>query len=199
MKTISIIFSLLLVSASENSISAPDGFIELKDREPRISSMGYSFIPPAGENWFEGYSPTTIMYLKQTNQKGLSLFAGATEATIKENILSEKDFIDFVKSEKERLTAHAPRYKNVVARYEMNDSISPYCVSYQQTAEDHEANNLNKNEYLVLINKGVICLHPKIKNQSMDIYYSSRAIPNLKFMEFTKEVEDFIKSLKIKD
>ena len=197
MKTILIIFSLLLVSVSENSISAPDGFIELKDREPRISSMGYSFVPPAGKNWFEGYSPTTIMYLKQTNHKELSLFAGATEATIKENISSEKAFMDFVKSKKEDLTAHALRYKNVIARYEIDNSISSYCVSYQQTAEDHEANNLNGNEYLVLINKGIICLHPKIKNQLVDIYYSSRAIPNLKFMEFTKEVEDFIKSLKI--
>ncbi len=180
-----------------NRIPVPDGFIELKDRAPRISSFGYSFIPPSGEKWFEGYSPKTIMYLKQTNPKELSLFSGATEAIIKENISSEKDFIDFVKSKKDDFTAHSLRYKNVVTSYEIISSISSYCVAYKQAAEDHEAKNLNGNKYLMLINKGVICLHPKTKNQLVDIYYSSRAIPNLKFMEFTKEVENFIESLKI--
>ncbi|CAH1904195.1 exported hypothetical protein [Candidatus Nitrotoga sp. HW29] len=180
-----------------NKISVPDGFIELKNREPRISSLGYSFVPPSGEKWFEGYSPKTIMYFKQTNPKELLIFAGATEAIIEENISSEKNFIDFVKSKKDDFSAHALRYKNVVTNYELINSMPSYCVAYKQTAEDHEAKNLNGNQYLMLINKGVICLHPTIKNQLVDIYYSSRAIPDLKFMEFTKEIESFIGSLKI--
>ena len=177
------------MSASGNSVSAPDGFVKLKDREPRISSFGYSFIPPAGENWLEGYSPTAIVYFKQTNPKELSFFARAIEVMIKENISSEKDFLDFVESTKANSIADDLRYKNGIVRCEPDNAISPYCVSYQMTAEDHGAKNLNGNEYLVLIDKGIICLHPKIKNQVIDIHYSSRAIPNLKFTELTKEGE----------
>lgn len=185
------------MSGCENSISASEGYIELKDRTPRISSLGYSFVPPSGEKWFETYSPKTILYFKKTHLNELSLFAGATEALIKKNILSEKDFLDFVKSKKNDFEAEPLRYRNVVSSYEIDSSISSHCIAYKQTVEDHEAKNLNGNKYLVLINKGIICLHPKMKNHVVDIYYSSRATPDLKFVEFTKEVEDFIRSLKI--
>lgn len=197
MKVIFTIFSFLLMSVSENSISASEGYIELKDRTPRISSLGYSFVPPSGEKWFETYSPKTILYFKQTNPKELTLFAGATEAIIKKNILLEKDFLDFVKSKKDDFGVQSLRYRNVVSSYEIDSSISAHCIAYKQTAEDHEAKNLNENKYLELINKGIICLDPKMKNHVVDIYYSSRATPGLKFVEFTKEAEDFIRSLKI--
>lgn len=198
MRVILIIYSLLLVSACESSTFPPDGFIELKDREPRASTLGYSFVPPSGRKWFEGYSPKTIMYLKQTNPNELSFFTGATEENINENISSEKDFINYVKSKKDDFTDHPLRYRNVSSSYDIDNSFSSYCVAYKQTAEDHHAKNSNGNKYLMLINKGIICLHPGMKNQLIDIYYSSRSAPNLKFSNLIKEAEEFIRSLKFK-
>ena len=79
------------------------------------------------------------------------------------------------------------RYKNVHLQLELEKSSKIICVAYKQTGEEHK--------FLVLTNIGRVCLQPTDKSMLVDIYYSSRALPELDISNYNHEGEYFIKSL----
>jgi len=196
MKVIVFLYGFFVAMACQASPFPPDGFSELKDSEPRVSSLGFSFVPPSGEKWFEGFGPKKIMYLKQTNPVDLSFIAIATEMKVEKPVSSQKDLLDYVKSNIFDSSKKPSRYKNIVDTVEIENSTDSYCVIYKQVMEDHKAKNLNGNKYLILTNKGMLCVSLENSQNLVLLFYSARATPNLNFPFIVKEGEEFIKSLK---
>lgn len=38
----------------------------LKDRKPRVSAEGFSFVPPAGSDWLEQFGEQTILFFNRS-------------------------------------------------------------------------------------------------------------------------------------
>jgi len=190
MRILFILLSLISIVSCDNKFTPPDGYIELKDNSPRISTLGAIFSPPSGNKWFEKYNGESIVFVKQTDPDKISLSAAAFEKEIKEKITSKENFLNFVKSYKYDFTKNTNRYKNPASSFIIDSSIAAYCVTYKQKVDV-----VNDDTYKVLTIKGLICLHPVKRNYIIDVYYTSRAIPGLDHTILTQEAEDFINSL----
>ncbi len=195
MKIVFLSLFLIVATGCQSTITPPKGFVKVEKSSERAGSLGFAFMTPKGENWFQGFSDKTLMYLKITDSSKLSFFAGATEVPFDSKSKSDKALLDYIYSYKNDWGGNLDRYKNVQIELDLIKSLGVTCVKYKQTGEDHNAKNLGNNKFLVLTNVGRVCLQPTSKNMLVDIYYSSRALPGLDINSYTQEGEYFINSL----
>ncbi len=189
------ILSLLAVSilGCQTTFVPPKGFVKINESKERKGSLGFSFMTPSGENWYEGFSPKSLMYFKKTEQSQLSFFAGATEVAFESGSKTENDLLAYVKSYKQ--IKDTSRFKNASSSLAINKKNGITCINYKELAEDHKAKNLGSHQFLIMTNVGRVCMEPKEKNQLIDIHYSVRNVPKLNVDSFTLEGEKFINSL----
>ncbi len=187
------LFFIVIFSSYCNS--GDKKYYPVENREPRVSSLGFSIVPPPGDNWFESFKGQSIYYTKKTNPKIRTFFTGATEIHTSKSFDTPEEFLKFVKKKK-NFNRFPTRYKNAKNEYKIDNRLSSFGVSYVQTYEDHEAKNLGKNQFLLIKNHGLICLHPNSPKVGVDVYYSDRFIPSKQNISFKKEGEAFLQSLK---
>lgn len=187
------LFFIAVFTASSNAVDIK--YSPVKNREPRVSSLGFSIVPPPGENWLEGFSDQSIYYAKKTNPKIQTFITGATEISTSKAFASAEDFLTFVK-EKKGVNENPTRYQNTKSDYKVDTRLAPFCVSYNSTYEDHNAKNLGENQLLLVENHGLICLHPDSSKVGVDVYYSDRSVPSEQNSLFKQEGEAFIQGLK---
>lgn len=191
----SVILLFLLIPKAVFAVGMPEGFSLLDGRQPIHSTLGFSFVPPSGSDWYEKFGEKGITYLKKTNPRYLSFYAGAIEGEMRTAIADNDELLDFVKSKKDQWGSKTGRYRNVSSKFMVAENIGPFCVDYELLAEDLKAKNLGNNEFLIMTVRGVFCLHPNNKGHAVDIYYSVRSIPALDFSSLMEEGEGFVRSL----
>ena len=187
------LFFIAVFAASSNAGDIK--YSPVTNREPRISSLGFSIVPPPGENWLEGFSGQSIIYAKKTNPKIQTFITGATEISTSKVFASVEDFLAFVKETKE-VNENPTRYQNTKSGYKVDTRLASFCVNYNSTYEDHNAKNLGENQFLLVENHGLICLHPDSLKVGVDVYYSDRSVPSEQNSLFMQEGEAFIRGLK---
>ena len=183
---------LLAVSCPASDI----GGTPLLNRDPRISSLGFSFIPPPGAHWLEKYGESSIKYLKKIDPTNGTLFTSATELHTQQRYPTPDAFKEYIRN-KRKPNEVPSRYTNPLTSYALESGIAPFCVRYHEQYEDRGAKNLNGRDFLIVLNHGLICLHPDNPKVGVDIYYSYRYPPNVKDEGLIHEGEEFVNSLKM--
>jgi len=196
MKRYGVSIFLFIVMVVYPVLSCATDRAPLANREPRISSLGFSFIPPPGANWVEEFGENEIKYIKQIDPAISTLFGGATELQTQLTFATPEKFREYITA-KRKPTESVPRFTNTKASYSLEPSIAPFCVRYKEQFEDRGAKNRYGRPFLVVFNHGIICLHPENPKVSVDIYYSYRYPPDKIDKGIMSEGEEFINSLKM--
>ena len=189
---IPLLFIVVLISSCK---SQEKKYYPVKNRDPRVSSLGFSVVPPAGVSWLEKSGNKTICFIKKTDPKIYTFYVGATEIYTKQIFSSSEEFLKFIKNKKD-FNEYPNRFKNMKSEFKIDNRFAPFCVTYYQKYEDHEAKNLGENKFLIIENHGLLCLRPESPDIGVDIYYSERYLPKEQNLLLKKEGETFIQSLK---
>jgi hypothetical protein len=170
--------------------------VPLVNREPRISSLGFSFIPPPGTNWLEEFGENQITYIKKMEPIDGTLFGTVTELQTQQTFPTPDALKHYITNKRKSNTT-PPRYANTKTSYSLQPGIAPFCVRYLEQFEDWGAKNLYGRSFLVIMNHGLICLHPDNPKVLVDIYFSYRYPPDNKDKKLISEGEELINSLKM--
>lgn len=182
----------LLASACAKPVSK---YYPVTDCAPRKSTLGFSVTPPPGKEWFEKHKEESLYYLKRTQPRLYSISTKATEIHVDKAFQMKKDFYDYVKNNKE-LARPPESYRNIEFNYtDMND-LSPYCVRYSNTYEDHGGQNASAQTFVKVKKTGILCMHPESTQNGIDMYYLERSLSSAQEPSFQKEGEQFLSSLR---
>jgi len=168
-------------------------FVPFQKRERVFSSYGFSFLPPQATNWRERFGQNEITYLKQTDPKTVSFYAGAIDGNLRSTLSSKEALIAFVRSKKDNW-GNDGRYSNTSSSFQI-EAQQQSCVRYRTSAHDRNAKNKGSHEFLFLQVVGRFCLHPQDRTVAVDIYYSTRHVPKFDPKDLFSEGEGFLQSL----
>jgi tetratricopeptide (TPR) repeat protein len=193
---LALLLSILLTTPMESPAADPADLEPLVDRNPRISTLGFSFVPPPGNGWSEEFSGQTLRYLKKMNPSEGTLFCVARDFHTQQ-MFPSPDALKELISDKRNPKTIPDRFAKSKASYSLEPGIAPLCVRYQEQYEDRGAKDLNGRPFLVVINNGLICLHPDYPTNAIDILFSYRYPPDNRNDGLISEGEAFINSLKV--
>lgn len=188
----------LLVSAAllNGCTVAGDVYYPVKEAAPRHSTLGFSVCPPPGKGWYEKHKDDSLVYLKQLSPSTYSISARATEIHVENEFRLQQEFYQYVKKHKEYRKMPA-QYRNVQFRYSNMAGLSPFCVKYQNTYEDHTPAPEPGATYYAVKRSGIICMHPESPRDGIDMYYLERSAATFsESQSFENEGERFLSSLK---
>lgn len=191
-----LLLSVLLVVIGLMPANAEDIGTPIADRKPIISSLGFSFVPPGGNNWYEKFGEDQITYYKKINPTTGSMFGGAKEYRTRTVFATPEEFRQWLSGRRNPKDSPS-RYRTINAKYILESKTGPFCVKYVEEYQDRGAKNLSGHPFLVLMNYGITCLHPQKPDSVVDIYYSYRHPPNNRSDSLMSEGESFVNSLKI--
>jgi hypothetical protein len=163
-------------------------------RERVLSTYGFSFLPPAGDEWTEKFEGGNVLYLKRTDPKRVSFFAGATDGEVRVPLATKEELASYVRLMKEQWGGDTKRYVNTSASFFI-EGQDETCVQYRLSAHDRKAKNKGGHPFLVMHTVGRLCLRPHDRAAAADIYYSVRHTPTFDPKELIAEGEAFIRSL----
>ncbi len=177
--------------------SQENRYFPVKNLKARESSLGFSISPPSGARWYEKHNRDSLYYLKITEEKKYSIFAKATEIHLLENKLNKNTFVQFVK-EKKKIHPAQGDYRNITFQYMTEAGLSPFCVRYFQKYEDHSKKEILQNDFIVVKNSGLVCMHPETPGNGIDMYYQESYLSSEKEPQksFEDECEFFLSSLR---
>ena len=165
----------------------------LQYRQRVSSTHGFSFLPPQGSNWLEQFGQDEITYLKQTDPKTVSFYAGTLEGKLQSTLPTKEALVAFVRSKKDRW-GNDGRYTNTSSSFQVEDK-NESCVRYQLSTHDRGAHNKENHDFLVMKATGRFCLHPQDRTAAVDIYYSVRYVPQFDPAALIAEGEEFLQGL----
>ncbi len=170
-------------------------YFPVKDVVPRHSTLGFSICPPPGAGWYEKHKDDSLVYLKNVRPASYSISAKATEIHVDSAFTLQQEFHAYVKKNKEYRKLPA-QYRNVQFNFSDVAGLSPYCVRYQNTYEDHTAAMAAGAPYYKVKRSGIVCMHPESPGDGIDMYYLER-IPATQSasLSFEQEGERFLSSL----
>lgn len=191
-KHITIIFVLslfFLVGCAENK-----KYYRVKNYEPRRSTLGFSIEPPPGKGWYEKHKDDSLIYLKKTDANQYSLQTKATEINFSKSIRLKDDFIKYVHDKKAK-TLLGTKHKNAKIDYLIEEKRSTFCVKYKYCYEDHNYKNLKKNEFVIIKNNGLVCMHPDVPTNGIELSYMEKTLSSAHHQSYLNEGEMFLNSL----
>ena len=173
--------------------AAPSEPSPLQSRQRVSSTHGLSFLPPQGNNWLEQFGENQITYLKRTNPKMVTFYAGVLEGKLRSKLPTKESLVAFVRSKKDEW-GNDGRFSDTSSSFQI-EGKNESCVRYQLSAHDRGANNKAGLDFFVMQASGRFCVHPKDRTVAVDIYYSVRYVPQFDPKEFIAEGEEFLQSL----
>ncbi len=176
------------------SCAADNGYYAVRDHKPLVSTLGFSIVPPPGDNWYESHRNESLFFLKLGKYKTYLLTTKATELVLNKTFDRQKDFMKYVKKIK-KIHPKTNHFSNASSIFTWADSTSPYCVRYQQDYEDHGLKNLKKNDYVKVRNIGLVCMHPDSPKVGIDISYLEKSVASAHPPSYEEEGEKFLGSL----
>ncbi len=195
---ISLILAVLLaLSLCSCGTSYKNRYFPVKNLAQRESSLGFSITPPTGDSWFEKLNNNSLYYLKKTGRKDYAIYTKATEIHLSPNELKADKFLQFVTKSK-KLCATSGNFQNVAFQIIPDNTLSPLCVRYVLTYEEHNIQQQNKYEYVNVKNSGLVCMHPDTLFNGVDMCYVESSLQSSKnsIGKINEEGEFFLKSLK---
>ncbi len=196
-KTSPILVMLFALSLCSCGASYKNRYFPVKNLAQRESSLGFSITPPTGNSWFEKLNNDSLYYLKKTGRKDYAIYTKATEIHLNPNELKADNFLKFVTKTKKLQTASG-NLKNVAFQIIPDNALSPLCVRYILTYEDHSVITENKDEYINVKNRGLVCMHPDTLFNGVDMCYVESSLHSSKksIGKTNEEGEYFLRSLK---
>ena len=181
------------VVAGLAAAAAPSEPSPLQSRLRVSSTHGLSFLPPQGSNWLEQFGQNQITYLKRTDPKTVSFYAGAIEGNLRSKLSTKEALVAFVRSKKDDW-GNDGRYSDTSSSFQV-EGKNESCVRYQLSAHDRGIDNKADHGFLVMQATGRFCVHPQDRTVAVDIYYSVRHVPQFDPKNFIAEGEEFLQSL----
>lgn len=183
-------YLLLLSGCSNNS----NRYYPVKNLAPRENTLGFSISPPPGEDWYEKHKNNSLFYLKKTLPSSYAIYTKATEIHLDDPLLTPENILEYVKGRELKIMADS-RYKNSTISLQQQQTPSPYCVRYQHRYEDHGMGNLTKNTFVQIKNSGLLCMHPDIPENGVEMFYQERSLSTSQPVSYRNEGELFLASL----
>ena len=196
-KTSPILAMLLIFSLCSCGTSYKNRYFPVKNLAQRESSLGFSITPPTGDSWFEKLNNNSLYYLKKTGRKDYAIYTKATEIHLNPNELKADTFLQFVTKSK-KLHTKSGNFQNVAFQIIPDNALSPLCVRYILTYEDHTMKLQSKDEYINVKNSGLVCMHPDTLFNGIDMCYVESSLQSSKnsIGKINEEGEFFLRSLK---
>jgi hypothetical protein len=174
--------------------ASAERYYVVRDHAPLVSTLGFHITPPPGDDWYEKHQEESLYFLKLSKPTTYSLSTKATELVLDRKFIRQKDFMEYVKGMKE-LHDGTTQYSNASSTFTWEDSLSPFCVRYQQNYEDRGIKNLSKNDFVQVKKIGLVCMHPESTEVGIDISYLEKFISNTRNLSYQDEGEKFLSSL----
>ncbi len=202
MKTYSqvlLIFVIFLFVSSCSTHGNKARYYAVKHYEPRASSLGFSIVPPPGNNWYEKLKNDSLYYLKiSKSHKRYSILTEAREVRLKSGFNSPNELLQYVESEKQKSLVSAD-FNNRKVSVQLESSLSQYCVRYSKLYEDHGVEGLRGRRHVNVNTQGLFCLHPDNDRVGVDVSYVEKSLSDTKAKSYRNEGEVFIASLNFQE
>lgn len=201
LKLLFIVFLLAttLCSCASSGSSYKNHYFPVNNRAERASTLGFSIAPPTGINWYEKLNNNSLYYLKKIQTNNYSIYTKATEIHLNGKDLNVDNFLQYVKNDK-KLIPTSGDYRNISIRYNQEKDLSPLCVRYAQSYEDHTHKNLEKDEFVRVQKEGLVCMHPEAPENGVDMFYVESAVQSPTHYDqsssYKEEGKIFLSSLK---
>jgi hypothetical protein len=192
--TLILIFVLFAFSACG---SVNSKYHLVRNHKPRTSSLGFSVTPPPGDHWYERLKNESLYYLKIAETSNTySIFTEAREVQLNRSFTHPADFLKHVQKEKNRsITKNSYREKQT--SFLIENTLSEYCVRYQQNYQDHGMEGLRGRRYVDVSTSGLYCIHPDNTGVGIDVSYVEKTLSDAKTVSYRKEGEMFLASLSL--
>ena len=170
-------------------------YYAVRNYEPRVSSLGFSIVPPPGSNWFEKLQDDSLHYVKVNKaHKRYVIQSEAREVHLGKNLEAPEEIQNYVQQEKNNSVA-LPDVKKPNLTVHIEESFSRKCVRYHQHYQDHGVKGLSKQRYVNVDTEGLFCLHPNNGSVAIDINYVEKSLSNTRVTSYSSEGETFLASL----
>lgn len=190
-----IILILFLFMSSCSTHSNKSRYYAVKHYQPRASSLGFSIVPPPGDNWYEKLKNDSLYYLKiSKSHKRYSILTEAREIRLNRVFNSPQELLQYVEEEKAKSLVSAD-FKNRKVAVQLESSLSQFCVRYSKLYEDHGVEGLRDRRHVNVDRQGLFCLHPDNDRVGVDVSYVEKSLSNTKAKSYRNEGEFFIASL----
>jgi hypothetical protein len=194
-----VILSLLSLSlfffAGCSSVSSKNTrYYPVKQHTPRENSLGFSILPPPGNNWHEKLKHNSLIYLKKDQPETYAIYTQATEIILDHPISKENELVEYVMKTKD-VDLTSGRYKNYTSQYYTKKSPTQQCVRYNNNFEDHGVKNMAEKTFVIVKSSGIFCLHPDTPDVGVDLYYYEKSLSGVDNMSYKNEGEQFLSSL----
>ncbi len=195
MKIISVFVLFLSLCMLSSCGSVNTKYHMVKHHEPRRSSLGFSISPPPGDHWYEKLKNDSLLFLKiAESADSYAILTEAREVHLNRIFSHSAEFLAFVKNEKNKSLA-AGSFKGAATHYRIEESLSEYCVRYQQYYQDHGMEGLRGRKYIVVNTSGLFCVHPDNPDVGIDVSYVEKSLSDVYAKSYRSEGEMFIASL----
>ncbi|MEE4314924.1 MAG: hypothetical protein V2J11_10510 [Desulfofustis sp.] len=171
-------------------------YLPVYTNTPRISTLGFSVLPPPGQGWYERVNRDSLFYVKKVDSDTYSIASRATEVHFSEEFPEINDFLAHVK-ERKLISVDPSLIRNVRLSFDVSEK-SERCVRYRQCYEDHRAegsHELSAQPFTIVSNTGLICVHPDNDRLGIDLFYQERQSSGKPAPSFASEGESFLASL----
>ena len=169
-------------------------YYPVKQHTPRENSLGFSILPPPGNNWHEKLKNNSLIYLKKDQSETYAIYTQATEIILDHPISKENELVEYVIKTKD-VDLTSGRYKNYTSQYYSKKSPTQQCVRYNNNFEDHGVKNLAEKTFVIVKSSGIFCLHPDTPDVGVDLYYYEKSLSGVDNMSYKNEGEQFLSSL----
>lgn len=172
-------------------------YFPVRDHVERESSLGFSIKPPSGVGWYEKLNDDSLYYLKRIGNKKYTIYTKAAELHLDQTPQNIDGFVQYVVKNKS-INVDSGYYKNHSFRYSIDFTLSPYCVRYAQHYNDYGKKGLRPDEFIIVNNGGLVCMHPNTPATGVDMYYKESYLGSSEqsAKSYKKEGEHFLSSLK---
>jgi hypothetical protein len=187
-----LVAALLCCSCADTS----SRYLPVYTTTPRISTLGFSVIPPPGRNWYERVNRDSLFYFKKMDSDTYSIATRATELHFSRQFPGINDFLAHVKGRK-LISTDPSSIRNVRLTFDVSKK-SDRCIRYQQCYEDHRAEDPSASpslEFTLVSNTGLICIHPDNDRIGIDLFYQERRAAGKPAQSFADEGESFLSGL----
>lgn len=171
-------------------------YLPVYTNTPRISTLGFSVLPPPGRGWYERVNRDSLYYVKKMDSDTYSIASRATELHFTEEFPGINDFLAHVK-ERKRISVDPSLIRNVRLFFDVSET-SKSCIRYRQRYEDHRSegsHELSAQSFTNVSNTGLICVHPDNDRLGIDLFYQERKASGKSAQSFASEGESFLASL----
>lgn len=194
-----LIFVIMFFLSSCSTHSNKARYYAVKNYKPRASSLGFSIVPPPGDNWFEKLKNDSLYYLKiSKSHKRYSILTEAREVRLERRFGSPDELLRYVENEKEK-TLLAADCKNGKVSVRLESSLSEFCVRYSKMYEDHGVEGLRGRRHVNVDTQGLFCLHPGNEKVGVDVSYVEKSLSDTVAKSYRNEGELFLASLNFQE